>query len=336
MSIDILTVNAVLGRNKELQDEYDTAMAQLRANIPANSPGQMCFVPLMEGGSSFKVCGTCYSGGCTCKMIGDKCCAWTVPSGVTEVQFQIWGSGSDNAGACCCGGSPFGATGAYTFVRIPTTAGQIYCICSGGIVGGRTGFCCSNAGACGGCQSHVNGPGLSSVCADGGESHLNCSMCDLEGRTSAYYRFSKTDSGGACMCDSCTWYCGNSCASCGEIPIHKSSERTWHGTVSGTDSVITGIPSWWGGGEWNTSMYGFHTAAPVVKEDHTIFAGSCMKHSFQSETCSGGGDCSTNASSCGLWNVHPGMGGSSNHAMGGGNYIRSDLGRTGMVKITYK
>ena len=35
---------------------------------------------------------------------GNTCCCWQVPSGTTWATFEMYGSGGDGAGACCCAG----------------------------------------------------------------------------------------------------------------------------------------------------------------------------------------------------------------------------------------
>ena len=53
----------------------------------------------------FKVCGSCWRCGTNCNT--------TICSGVSNIQIQMWGPGGGTSGNCCCGGSPFGPSGAY-------------------------------------------------------------------------------------------------------------------------------------------------------------------------------------------------------------------------------
>lgn len=93
----------------------------------------------------FKVCDA--SGYFRC---GGTCC-WTVPTGVTEVQFQLWGHGSGNSGVCCCGGTPFGVTGSYAVATVPVTAGNGFCLYAG------CAYCCYATQA-------TNGVGSTETC----------------------------------------------------------------------------------------------------------------------------------------------------------------------------
>ena len=91
-------------------------------------------------------------------------CNWTVPSGVTNVQFQLWGPGGGTSSNCCCGGNPFGPSGAYAVVQMDVTAGDVYCLCGG------CAYCCcgrqTTPGICG-TPTFISGPGLC-ICADSG------------------------------------------------------------------------------------------------------------------------------------------------------------------------
>jgi len=98
------------------------------------------------------------------------CCLWTVPSGVTEVTFEIWGGGGAGGPKCCCycGASSGGSAGGYAIKTVATSAGQTYTLCAGGP--GEARYCSvggSNIG-CQGCTSFATGTGLTNFCATGG------------------------------------------------------------------------------------------------------------------------------------------------------------------------
>jgi hypothetical protein len=59
------------------------------------------------------------------------CCLWTVPSGVTFAQFQLWGPGGGISSVCCCSLSPWGSSGSYTLAGFPVVAGCQYTLCAG-------------------------------------------------------------------------------------------------------------------------------------------------------------------------------------------------------------
>ena len=110
--------------------------------------------------NGFKVCDT--SGYFRC----GNSCTWVVPAGVTKAQFQLWGPGGGTSGQCCCGGSPFGPSGAYMVASLTVTPGDSYTICSG------CAYCCWASQTTPGLDqspTYVTGPGLS-ICAEGGNS----------------------------------------------------------------------------------------------------------------------------------------------------------------------
>lgn len=132
---------------------------------------------------------------------GGCCCAWTVPSGVTWVTFEIWGGGGGGPGGCCCMfGNPSGS-GAYAVktVRSQTLGGCAYTICAAGTS-------CSSPSQNGftGYTTYVTGYGLSNFCATGGSN--GCSFC--------------WGYGGAYTCESMFPYC--CCAYGGDVCIPGS------------------------------------------------------------------------------------------------------------------
>lgn len=156
------------------------------------------------------------------------CCAWTVPAGATCVQFQIWGAGGGTSGNCCCGGSPFGSSGAYATVTIPAVVGCVYTLCAG------CAACCyaTMATAGSGCQSFVTGFGLTSFCALGG-SAAQCSWRNDTGCTSWNSNWPSVNSIGPCSCSG--WnFCwdGTNDATCREYEYSRCS--TFCGTATGS------------------------------------------------------------------------------------------------------
>lgn len=95
------------------------------------------------------------------------CCLWTVPSGVTAVNFEVWGSGGSGAGACStsrCHHYRGSGGGAYNSKIVSVSPGWQYTICAAG-----NGPCCRfECSGCWGCASYVNGCGLSNFCGQGG------------------------------------------------------------------------------------------------------------------------------------------------------------------------
>lgn len=95
---------------------------------------------------------------------GGKCCLFTVPDGVTNVSFEVWGGAGGGAGARCCQYPTYGSSGGMYVTRtITTSPGCTYTICAGGTTGNST-VCLG----CTGSTSYVSGSGISTTCAVGG------------------------------------------------------------------------------------------------------------------------------------------------------------------------
>lgn len=97
------------------------------------------------------------------------CCLFTVPAGVTQLQFQIWGGGGNGTGCCagaCCRVGMSGATGEYKYMWISgVAAGDQFTLCAGGA------FCsgaCYNYCDCNGCTSFICGAKNTCILACGG------------------------------------------------------------------------------------------------------------------------------------------------------------------------
>lgn len=100
-----------------------------------------------------------------CQLNG-QCCLFTVPAGVTDVQFQIWGGGGASQSCqhgTCCSFSPPGGSGEYTYVRMRVTAGQTYTLCAGGAC--QSGGCNNTLP---GCNSFVCGSNSTCIVSCGG------------------------------------------------------------------------------------------------------------------------------------------------------------------------
>jgi len=105
-------------------------------------------------------CGNCNAG-------QGKCCNWTVPTGISRVQFEIWSAGGSGAGGCnyyCCMTSMNGGAGGnYATKTIDVSPGWTYTTCAG-----DTYRCCAHTWGGGrGCKSWVSGCNIS-MCAFGG------------------------------------------------------------------------------------------------------------------------------------------------------------------------
>ena len=352
MAIDVLLTNAFLEENKRLSAISANTSALFDSGFYQNFSSYLNYniciapccvqlwskIPLLKNTTGeVKVCDT--SGYFRC----GGCCAWTVPAGVTCAQFQIWGAGAGTVPGCCCGGSPFGGTGAYATVIIPVTAGDSYTLCAG------CAYCCyatvgGNNYAPGG-SSYVAGTGLTNFCALGGINFLTLNVMDqgclgglfVNGYCTLEFFPGTTTLAGPCICNNNT-YCFQSCGTCGVIANHRAFAVNYYGTTS-SGSAVYGIPGMHGGTYLDSNNYGYHTGAPVIGFDHTPFCGAssvgCCA-SFTSETCSGGYICSPAISGASSAQPFPGAGGFYTHLMGGGNTFCGDSGRMGMVRVIYK
>ena len=320
---DPAVYNAILESNKILQDQIQTKKLQTAIAALQTSPfvtSNWSLFPLLSSPA-----------GCLCVVDNsgnNRCgasCTWTVPAGVTRAQFQIWGPGGGTGSGCCCGGSPFGATGAFATVILPVTAGCQYVLCAGCAV------CCYACRAqhnTTGSSSFVTGFGLTNFCAMGGYAGTFRRM-QVSGKSNCRYQNVVCQDSGPCICNTGTDYCfSNSCATCGCIPFIADSEQTWYGTATG--STVLGMPSVLGSGCLDTNNYGYHEHPPVIGPCHTAQPNSCCCFSFSSSTCGGcqcGGQLGVMA--------YPGAGGFATHIMGGCTSIAGDAGRGGMVRVTW-
>ena len=251
------------------------------------------------------------------------CCLWTVPAGATCARFQIWGAGGNSSASACCGGSPFGSTGAYASAIIPVTAGNTYTLCAGCV------YCCwSYCGSDGrrpGCSSFVIGPGLSNFCANGGEGKLGSWMAHYGKASHWRVSFHTSPDAGSCICCCGTSYCFiNSCATCGEIPHIPGA--TYHGTTT-SGSLVYGIRGMWPRICYDTNHFGYQIHPPIY----------CFENCTQCcQTWTSGcivGGC--RKACCGCLQV-PSAGGWAHIAMAGSNYQCGDMGRAGQVCVEFK
>lgn len=116
-----------------------------------------------------------------CDFPNPGCCLFTVPTGVTNLNFEIWGAGGGGGAHCCCDcyhGGPPGAAGGYSSISIATAPGCQYTVCVGygGMV--STVGSCTLHWCCYGQQggtTYVTGYNLSNFCATGGGGgHNSC------------------------------------------------------------------------------------------------------------------------------------------------------------------
>lgn len=276
--------------------------------------------------NGFKVCDT--SGYYRC---GAQC-NWTVPAGVTSVQFQLWGPGGGNSGQCCCGGSPFGATGSYMVSTVPVTAGQVYCLCAG------CAYCCyaSQTTASGqGSPTWINGSNGYSVCAEGACTCYCCWNAAIGSNPSCGIGLPSLVRGyGPNSCSG--WnFCWDETADATVVP-HAFGAETWR-VPAAAGSVNYGLPVIYPGvvvgNDLSTSGNGWHISAPVFGfENCTCCWGNCTLSQFGS-MCNGYGGCNYSAQA-GYQQI-PAVGGFAGWVCGGNASSCGDPGGMGMICVSY-
>jgi len=175
---DILTYNSLMAKNKALADEIATLNAQASAGGGGGSRtwdpknwGSLTLLPFC-GLKGSKVIQNESNAGC------GATCTWTVPTGATKVQFQVWGAGANGSAGECCGMGIPGGNAAYATITIDAVAGCQYaltaacslCCCMhyGALSGFSTPKCTTPDNQLKACPSFVTGFGLTNFCAEGG------------------------------------------------------------------------------------------------------------------------------------------------------------------------
>lgn len=283
---------------------------------------QRVLKPVVQSGSSgLKVCDT--SGNFRC----GASCTWTVPAGVTRVQFQLWGPGGGTSSNCCCGGAPFGPSGAYSVVTLDVTAGESYTLCAG------CAHCCyasqTTPGLSAG-NSFVTGPGLC-VCAEPGYAcycHWAAdigTVCLGDGSCGI-----PVPVGQICTANSCAGW--NFCWDSGNDNVcveHAFSRSTWSVSCSDPSRNMTcyGINGLWPlmviGNDNQSGTYSVST--PVFGFERCV----CTE-TWTSSTCAG---CNRRGDQ-GIMQI-PGAGGYASQVHGGCNACGGDSGRMGMICVSW-
>ena len=347
MAADVLTYNALAEVNQELKAEIaaltvgitsasggggggvdNTDNIAIMGGAGAPNAGMWCQIPKVAaaGGAwtnGFKVCDTT-----SYKRCGSSC-TWTVPGGATCARFQVWGSGGGSGSGCCCGGSPAGGSGAYASVIMPVTAGQSYTLCGG------CAYCCYTERAQmtqPGCPSYVQGQGLTNFCAEGGESSIFCESKTrgLIGVNQGSYCMWM----GLCICNTGTDYCQSEQETGGVGHPNQYKDMNWQATAncktffgsgpSGTE--VWGIPGQYsysqydyGSNEfcmWQPGIYGYPTESCCCWCMNNENSGCCFQ-ACTGRMCLPGG---------GAWAYS---------TCGGDNSGCADVGRMGMVCVSY-
>lgn len=278
----------------------------------------------------FQVCGTTNCSGGT--WTAGACCQWTVPAGATVARIQLWGAGAQSGQSKCCGGSPFGSTGAYASAIIPVSAGWTYTICAGCAYFCECIYVSSSQGRFSGNPSWATGCGLSNFCADGGQGALGNWMASIGRQNNCRFAAIGSAYGGAsntCCCG--TYYCVGSCSSCGLICYAPGA---WYygtytdpaGTANKCCFGVWGIRGMWPEICWDGNHYGYQIHPPIYGFEN---ASRCCS------TWTSGSFCGRQCSACCGFLRYPGAGGWPSIAMGGAYNVYGDNGKFGMACVSY-
>lgn len=272
----------------------------------------------------FKVCDTSSYYRC-----GNNC-TWCVPPGVCCAQFQLWGPGSGTSGQNCCGGSPFGPSGAYMVIQMPVTPGECYCLCSG------CAYCCyasqTTPGICGSPSYIRNGGNGFCACADSG---ISC------------YCHWNEDIGTSVVCgrllpsfDSCS---PRSCSGYNFCWDNSNGVEICHAFASRTTFHLVNSPS----DGRTVEYYGLNGLWPAIKLNNNFHISdggySTPVFGFESCVCKAcycGIDGNESRYGCyygadeGFLQI-PGAGGYHTYSCGGAGDCRGDSGRMGMICVSY-
>jgi len=296
-----------------------------------------CWTGIDEGNgwtSGFKVCDD--TGFYSC----GRSCSWTVPGGITKARFQLWGAGGGaNSPSRCCGFTFYGSTGAYASVIIPVTAGNTYTICSG------CAYCCWGSPWAGaprnpGCPSYVQGSGLCYFCANGGDGGMGTYFgTRVPSQNHCYVPCLNSGSNTSMTtCEASGSVCYQGGCSGGFYPM--ISGANYYGTTNLTnptsENIIYGIRGMWNKWCVHSNNYGCFHHAKIVgssnsQEWTTALAQTCPCHKGWTSTCCGGGW----RSQSGHMRL-PGAGGHMSSSMGGCVSHCGDMGRHGLVCISYQ
>ena len=258
------------------------------------------------------------------------CCQWTVPAGATVARIQLWGAGGGSGQSKCCGGSPFGSTGAYASAIIPVTAATTYTICAGCAL-----YCCcvhvsSGQTRMSGFPSWATGPGLSNFCADGGQGSLGTWSAEY-GKAAGCMRlatFACNYGGGGLNICCGSYYCTQSCQTGGEIPNVPGSMYfgDYNGSASPCCFGVWGIRGMWPRICFDTNHYGYQVHSPIYGFESV----SQCCFTWTSGTC-----CGRAFSGCCGCLRFPGAGGWASIAMGGSYNVYGDMGKFGMACVSW-
>ena len=275
--------------------------------------------------NGFKVCDA--SGYFRC----GNACSWTVPAGVTCVQFQIWGHGAGNSGQCCCGGTPFGPTGSYMTVCTSVTPGEVFCLCSG------CAYCCyatQTTPPVSAVNSYVcSGSGGFFALAMGATACICLWRQAIPGVTSSGCQMPSND---GCAPESCAgWnFCWDTAADNTCTSHAFSINETWCLCCNTRSAVAYGLPVIYPGlsvGTVDVASGPTFTISPPVFGFENCTCCHCWQSSFTMPN--GYGGCYFQAING--YQAIPAVGGYGGFVCGGQNASGGDAGGMGMICVSW-
>lgn len=282
-------------------------------------------VPRDQG---FKVCDT--SGYYRC----GSGCNFCVPAGVDKVLFQVWAPGGGTSTNCCCGGAPFGPSGAFYMTEINVAQGECYCLRAG------CAYCCYAYQTTPGGNSEdscIRSCSNNKICLRvlSGQSCYACWNQDV----GSSLGWSQWNSDALPSNDGCSAYMCSGWNFCWDtsddnmcIP-HLFSSRTWcHEDNQSAKNFGYGIPAIWPWmciGQSANSGYTKSISPPVFG-----FEQCTCSEIWNGSTCSG---CQRSSGAVGSGNIQqfPSAGGYASQVYSGCNACGGDSGGMGMICVSY-
>lgn len=260
-------------------------------------------------------------------------CSWTVPSGVTSIRVQQWAPGGGSGSNCCCGGAPFGPSGAFALYDMPVSPGQLLCFCAG------CAYCCyayqTTPGSSNSPTFVVNsntGQCMKSFTPEACFCHWNCDAVASGFISSTNCAWQLPDA--TCGPTGCSGYnfCWDSGSDNVDIPYIFSSCNYNYNCQDNATYALTNlysIPGIWPRAYIGSQLQGSgsFTKSPPVYGFESL---TCCESWSQGSTCSGCCRCAGAGFQQG-----PGFGGYASSVHGGCQACGGDAGGMGMICVSW-
>tara|TARA_B100000035_G_scaffold117767_1_gene99822 strand:+ start:2348 stop:3454 length:1107 start_codon:yes stop_codon:yes gene_type:complete len=265
------------------------------------------------------------------------CCGFTVPSGVSRITIQSWAPGGGTGSNCCCGGAPFGPSGAYTIVEFDVSQSESLVLCAGcayccfayqttnGYCGGNTWFCMAN----GPYVCTMSGLACFTDWMNATRSHSDNAYAGNSNNSAEIPSGSESNLCGAYQCSG--WnFCWDSSNDQLEIDYVYSDIRTWnvYCMPQSRNPICFGVPS----------MYPYMKIASSLNQGNQSRSCPAPVPGYEDCTCVfcwNGNSCfGCNYTGCNHRQI-PGSGGAANSVFSGCQACGGDSGRMGMICVSW-